>query len=363
MYIKSILQPAGLSTIEALRACINNCEIKRIDVAVAYITASGFREFDNSLRNELGDGWSAVKKRWITSFDYMRTEPSALQSIREMPHSLIRIHNAAVVRQSACTPSIPFHPKVFITIGRQAERVLAGSGNLSRSGLRRGHEAGLAIGISKPPAAGEAGCRKVVSSYKSWFNGLWEDGDICDDALLGRYRDLHQSISNLKNPTPTEDDVAPANPNQLSSDDLRKLRACEYFWIEAGNVTKNLGPNRPGNQLMMKRLSRVFFGVPPIDVPQNSPLTHMKISFNGREPWPCSLTFSDNGMDKLTLPAPGTHGPPKYDNENLLFRRIGADHFALELGTSAQKRMWLKRSKAIEADFSMSSGGRTWGVF
>lgn len=363
MYIRGILQPKSGSTIEILRESIKRIELKTIYIAVAYITTGGLREFDNALRDELEEGWNKIDKRWITSFDYMRTEPAALQSIREMPRSMIRIYNADVVRQSACIPSIPFHPKVFITIGRKAEQVLAGSGNMSRSGLRRGHEAGFSIGISKPYAADEADVRKVVSSYKSWFNGLWEDGDSCDDGLLQRYRDLHQSVKNLKNPTPTEDDVAPANQNQLSGDDLRKLRACEYFWIEAGNVTKNLGPNRPGNQLMMKRLSRVFFGVPPIDVPQNSPLTHMKISFKGGEPRPCSLTFSDNGMDKLTLPAPVTHGPPKYDNENLLFRRVGADQFTLELGTSVQKQMWLRRSKAIGADFSMSSGGRIWGVF
>jgi HKD family nuclease len=363
MYIKSVIQPLSGSTIAALRESVKQCDITRLDIAVAYITTSGFREFNGALREELADEWDKINKRWLTAFDYMRTEPAALQSIRELPRSLLRIHNSAVVRQAGCIPSIPFHPKVFIAIGRKAEGVLAGSGNMSRSGLRRGHEAGFAIGVSKPRGTGEVACRKALASYKSWFRALWDDGDTCDDELLKRYRDSHQSVPNLKNPTPTEDDVVPSNPNQLSGEDLRKLRVCEYFWIEAGNITKNLGPNRPGNQLMMKRLSRVFFGVPPVDVPQNSPLTHMKISFEGHEPWPCSLTFSDNGMDKLTLPAPATHGPPKYDNENLLFRRVRADQFALELGTSGQKRMWLKRSKAIGADFSMSSGGRIWGVF
>ena len=363
MYLKPIIQPSGLTTIRAICDRIKSMDIEAIDIAVAYITTSGLREFRNNLESALGNRWPNVKKRWVTSLDYMRTEPTALQAILKMPRSKLRIHNGSVVKNAGCIPFTPFHPKVFLTSGGNAERVIAGSGNLSRSGLCRGHEAGIAVGISKPLGEDEATSQKVLVAYKSWFKVLWRGADACDDELMAHYRKVYQAVPNLRNPAPTDDDIIPFHPNQLTSGDLRKLRACENFWIEAGNISKNLGQNRPGNQLMMKRLSRVFFGVPPIDVPQNSPLTHMRISFDGNEERPCSLTFSDNGMDKLTLPAPGFPGPVKYDNENLLFKRTGPDSFALQLGTAAQKSAWLKRSKAIEADFSMSSGGRIWGVF
>ena len=68
---------------------------------------------------------------------------------------------------------------------------------------------------------------------------------------------------------------------------------------------------------MMTRLSRVFFGVPATEVPENSPLRKVSITYNGATKNDCSLTFSDNGMDKLTLPIPGIEGPLSYDNENL----------------------------------------------
>lgn len=363
MYIKAINQPSLNSTIEAICEGVKGAGLKRIDLAVAYITTSGFREFDNEVRRAIGDDWANVEQRWITSFDYLRTEPAALRSIMDMPNASLRIHNSEVVKRAGCIPSVPFHPKVFILKGSSAERVLAGSGNMSRSGLRRGYEAGLMIGVSKPPKVNEAACRKAVSTYRRWFKALWTASEPSSDVLFETYRKSFQSAANLKNPTPTEDDVTPSHSSQLSGEDLRKLRACDNLWIEAGNITKNLGPNRPGNQLMMKRLTRVFFGVPAMDVPQNSPLTHMQIAFDGNEARACSLTFSDNGMDKLTLPMPATYGPPQYDNQNLLFTRISADLFSLVTGTEAQKKRWRSKSQAIDGHFLMATGGRQWGVF
>jgi HKD family nuclease len=363
MYIRPVNQPSLNSTIEAICEGINGADLKRIDLAVAYITRSGFREFDHEIRNVLGKDWDQVEKRWITSFDYLRTEPAALRSVIDMPNASLRIHNAEVVKRAGCIPSIPFHPKVFILKGSAAERILAGSGNMSRSGLRRGYEAGLMIGFSKPHKPNEAACRKAVSTYREWFKSLWAASEPSSTALLDAYRKSFQSTANLKNPTPTDDDVIPSHSGQLSGDDLRKLRACDNLWIEAGNITKNLGPTRPGNQLMMKRLTRVFFGVPASDVPQNSPLTHIRIAFGGNEERPCSLTFSDNGMDKLTLPMPATFGPPHYDNQNLLFTRVSTDLFALKTGTNAQKKSWRVKSQAVSGDFLMASGGRRWGVF
>ena len=114
---------------------------------------------------------------------------------------------------------------------------------------------------------------------------------------------------------------------------------------------------------MMKRLSRVFFGVPASDVPQNSPLTTLTITYDDVPKLDCSLTFSDNGMDKLTLPILGAGGPPKYDGKNLLFTRIKAGIFQLELGTASQKQQWVKKSKAVDAHHVMPPDGREWGSF
>jgi len=218
----------------------------------------------------------------------------------------------------------------------------------------------------RPPADGtDTGMRAQLVAVQTWFELRWNAASPLTPALAARYQGVFDSVDNMKQPTPTDDDLAKpdARPSTLSAKDLHKLRAANHFWIEAGNITKNLGKSKPGNQLMMKRLSRVFFGVPASDVPQNSPLTTLTITYDDVPKLDCSLTFSDNGMDKLTLPIPGAGGPPKYDGKNLLFTRIKAGVFQLELGTASQKQQWLKKSKAVDAHHAMPPDGREWGTF
>ena len=181
--------------------------------------------------------------------------------------------------------------------------------------------------------------------------------------ILAAYGELFESIERLKDPVPTEDDIAPGDSSSgaLSSEDLKKLRVCRHFWIEAGNITKNRGPNLPGNQLMMKRLSRVFFGFPPIAVPENTHLGDVGISYK-KHFGNYSLTYSDNKMDKLVLPIPGADGLTAYDGRCLLFERTKPRCFRFSFGSKTERTAWLTKSRRINAAFKMSSG-RRWGVF
>jgi HKD family nuclease len=363
--IESITQPGGGSTLDAVCAAAERAKPSRVDIAVAYITTGGADALIAGLAERLADAAPNVETRWLTSFDYRRTEPLALETIRKLPKTKLRIHDASVLRRKDCTPVKPYHPKTFIFEGAAADIVVAGSGNLSKSGLRHGHEAGIVIGFDKPLTNGSAAAAAAIDQFRAWFESLWDGADEADDALLKGYAASYESKSNLINPTPTEDDLTPeaTGPGQISPTDLRKLRACRHLWVAGGNITPNFGDNRPGNQLMLKRLSRVFFGFEALDVPKKTPLGHIFISFGGGAVRECSLTYARNGMDRLTLPIPVTEGPPKYDNENLLFRRLGAGKFELIVGSKAQMGVWNKRSKAIDASFKMASGGRAWGVY
>lgn len=286
-----IAQPASRTTLDAFRAILQEGSVESIDVAVAYVTSGGAYDLLKKASDTLGGAWAAIPKRWITSFDYCRTEPVALESLLSVPNSTVRIHDAAFCLEHGGAP-----------------RVSA--------------------------------------------------------ALLTSYDQVVSRTDNLKTPAPTEDDIASSETavGALSTKDLQKLRVCRNLWIEAGNITKNRGPTLPGNQLMMKRLSRVFFGFRPTPVPENTAIGTVQIGFGGAQPAPFSLTYSDNKMDKLVLPIPGNGGPAAYDNEYLLFQRVKPGVFQLQLGNKAMKAQWLKRSKAIEGAFKMSSG-REWGVF
>lgn len=112
---------------------------------------------------------------------------------------------------------------------------------------------------------------------------------------------------------------------------------------------------------MMKRLTRCFFGFPIDEVAKNTSIGSVVINF-GEYEGEHSLTFSDNRMDKLTLPIPGNGGPLEYDNKMLLFRKEQGGGFSLSLGSKREINVWKRRSDAIEGSFSMSQG-REWGVF
>jgi len=358
-----IAQPTSRTTLDALLAILQHGGVERLDVAVAYVTTSGALDLLKGVSSALGGAWAAVPKRWITSFDYCRTEPVALTSLLSVPNSSIRIYDAAFCLQHGGAPKVPFHPKAFLIRTNQRDYALAGSGNMSRSGLSRGVEAGLVLSASRVAAA-EPSATAAIRAMRTWFSNTWNASAPLTAPLLTSYSELFEHKDNLKAPTPTEDDVASTDTGRgsLSTKDLQRLRVCRHFWIDAGNVTKNRGPNLPGNQLMMKRLSRVFFGFGSTAVPENTHIGDVQISFNGAQGSSFSLTYSDNKMDKLVLPIPGAGGPRAYDKEYLLFERTKPGAFELSIGTKASKAQWLKRSMAIDGAFRMSSG-REWGVF
>lgn len=361
--IDYVAQPNSRTTLDALERILQSNAVERIDVAVAYVTASGAYDLLKRVSGTLGAAWSGIPKRWLTSFDYCRTEPVALDSLRTVPNSTIRIHDATFCLEHGGAPKIPFHPKAFLVRTNQRDYALTGSGNMSRSGLARGVEAGLVISIDRAGTT-EPTSAEAIKGLNDWFSAKWSSATPLSAQLLLKYTDLFERKDNLKAPVPTEDDVASTDMGRgaLSTADLQRLRVCRHFWIEAGNITKNRGPTLPGNQLMMKRLSRVFFGFGSAAVPENTQVGDVEIIFNGGPGAPFSLTYSDNKMDKLVLPIPGAGGPPSYDNEYLLFRRAKPGVFELTLGTRTLKAQWLRRSAAINGAFKMQSG-REWGVF
>ena len=364
LIVDSIQQPITRTTAQALDAILQNAPPQEMDVAAAYITGSGLRDLLKVIKDRLGDEHPEMQQRWLTSFDYCRTEPIALETIISLQNSSVRIHDAEFCISQGCTPRVPFHPKTFFLRNPQFDYVLSGSGNISRSGLSRGYEAGLSIGIDRHAADVEPSAVQSINLSRDWFASVWDDAAPLTDAMLARYTSIFESIEKRKSPAPTEDDIASDPPikGSLKSIDLQKLRVCRHFWIEAGNITKNRGPGLPGNQLMMKRLSRVFFGFAPTAVPENSAIGAVELSFNGSPYETYSLTYSDNKMDKLVLPNPGRGGPIEYDKKNLLFRKTAPGRFELTLGSERKKREWTKSSKKIQGAFAMKSG-RQCGVF
>lgn len=361
--VSFIAQPAVRTTLDAIEAIAKSSEMTKLDVAAAYVTSSGTFDLLKRIDAALGGDWAGVTKRWITSFDYCRTQPIALDTLLSLPASSVRVYDASFCLAHGGIPKAPFHPKTFLIRGKDEDFALAGSGNLSRSGLSKGIEVGLTLAVNRKNPV-EPSSAASIKGLRRWYKTVWDEATPLDAALLKQYVKLFESVPNLAHPTATEDDLADEETTRrsLTSKDLQKLRVCSYFWIEAGNITKNRGKILPGNQLMMKRLSRVFFGYSPTTIPKDTVIGSVSISHNSGTVAHYTLSFSNNRMDKLNLPMPAVVGPPVYDNQPLLFQQVGLHSFNLTVGTLADKATWMKKSEAIGAYFKMSQG-REFGVF
>lgn len=360
----TVAQPGTGANLEMISKILAEGGVDRIDLAAAYATESGVDPLVSAMENGLGAAWTTTPKRWILAFDYFRTQPAAADRLSALPASTVKIHDANAVLDRKGAPRTPFHPKTFLFSGPNDQRLFTGSGNLSRSGLLRGHEVGVLLDHQGQPTKGSQSVADAIAVAQAWFEDLWA-GAAEYNTVAARYRRLFESEPNLSWPTPTEDDIADFELKQrgLTPQDLTKLRVCRHLWIDEGVLTKNRGANLPGNQVMMKRMTRVFFGVPARDVPANWPLATLEISLLGQTKDDCSLTFSDNTMDKLTLPVPDAI-IGSYDNKTLLFSRVGARRFTVETVAGQARAACKKASKAIGAHFRMSGAkAREWGVY
>lgn len=324
-----------------------------MDVAVAYATQRGVAELCD-IMNDV-DGWDSARKRWLVGVDYCRSDPPALGHLQTLRESEVRLHDGYyVVKQRGCAPRTSFHPKLYMFHSNGATEIVIGSGNLSYTGLRCGVEAGVAIGRER---GGQ------TQSALGWFERLWSVA-----APLGRvaakYTAAYGTAENRREPAPLDEDEVPegaARPGNLTASELRRLRVCEHFWIRFVR-NRNRGPSKPGNQLIMKRNSRVFFGFPAEDLAPDTLIGRVALRFNDRECGDFSLRFSNNAMEVLTLPVPGREGPKSYDEEVLCFRRIGVRRFELVIGDARAARRWRQCSTKVGGLFRMRSG-REWGVY
>jgi len=337
----------------------------------AYATRGGVSALEDRFREELGDNWKKIKKSWIVGVDYCRSEPVAMEHLASLPRSKVRVpHGNLLVSRRMCVPDVTFHPKAFMLEGNGTTALVVGSGNLSRAAMLTGIEAGCVTVAKAPHPSAEKSIVSELGEIRKRIALLWRLSTPYE-RIAKEYEECFNAAENLKNPSPTDDDSAETDltasrgtrhRSVITAQRLKQMRACRHLWIEAGNLHENRGQGRPGNQLMLSRMTRVFFGFPATDASRDSYIGSVSIRHEGRLRDDCSLRFSNNSMDVLTLPIPETEGPESYDGESLLFRTIGLTSFELVVGTPSAKRKWVRNSEKLEGLYKMSSG-RKWGVF
>lgn len=366
---KFVGQPGGGTVKRELLTLIGSGQFASMAAAVAYVTVAGTSSLlPGAPRVEL----EGLDKRWLVGIDWFRSDPMALAALFALAHSQVRVFDgAAVVQRGGCVPRRPFHPKVWIFEGPRSRALVTGSANLSGNGLSRGHEADTVTLVSDPSTPAERSAWEMVGDSLTWFNGQWRSATRLTD-IESNYAREH-AAQQVKQPTPTEDDAVESaqigsSTRRFSRVDLMRLRSSRHFWVQAGNLSHNRGPGNPGNQVMLRQFSRVFFGFLPSDVPVDTFIGYLNIEIGGVEHADRTLRYSNNSMDVLTVPVPGINGaPPRYDNETLLFRRLagpeGRVRFRMSLAGAGDEDGWRRRSQAVDGFWRMPVGGREFGVF
>lgn len=273
--------------------------------AYAYATQSGVWSFEM----EMGDRfWAATQSKWLFGIDYGRTQPNALRNVRGKQNAEVRIVDGTwLVNQRGFVPRRDFHAKLALLLNPelQSSGMIVGSGNFSSNGLRRSIEAGASIHTQ---SIGDY--QTYLESAVEYVERLWDQAtpvveiiDVYEERWAASFaRGIGQNAAAV-----------------LDSNELRDI-----FWIEAGYVTRNRGPGRPGNQIDFPRgVTARFFGFnPPHDLGPNSVIGQVTFNTPVAGPVQNNLRLGNNMMEKISLPIPETHGFDIYDGKILLFHRI-----------------------------------------
>lgn len=357
--------------IDQLVAALASDKWNGLDVPVAYAATGGVRLLEERFSQD--QKWQTLPKRFLVGIDWCRSDPLALDAIAAFPSSSLRIVNGdEVVQIAGCRPARSYHPKGFVftrdwpsdggSIG-----CLLGSGNLSRNGLSYGRE--LDIWMSAD-SSGDVEVVDALTDILGWFETLWA-GATKYSKIRAAYRQRFEANQRADSRATTDDDSVPSTivrQRGLRAADLVVLRSFDNLWVDAGSMYSNLGQGRSGNQLELKRYTRVFFGFPAHDLPRNSSIGSIDIIFKNTVHSDRHLRYGDNHMDKIDLPVPGSQAPLDYRDETILFTRTvatgGRVRFEMQLAGSGERSAWRTKSRLASTLFRFGgSSAREFGVF
>jgi HKD family nuclease len=284
------------STLEHWKGILEGNELRSF-AAFAYVTDSGVAQLSTHLSPVLG---ASRECRWLFGIDYGRSHPVALRRLAAFGDSTIRIHDGAHVVQSiAFVPRVSFHLKTALTLQKTGHpcKQIVGSGNLSASGLLAGIEAGCVVDYATVDDA-------YADALMTELERLWEVSTPLDD-VIDDYESLYERLIQPR--------VLESKPRILSE-------CAELFWIDVGYVTKNRGPNKPGNQFDLPKGAHALLGLKEVTNPAlNSVLGNLNVRTRSGRVVERTLRYGNNSMEKLTLPIPEENGYECYDGKILTF--------------------------------------------
>jgi hypothetical protein len=344
------------------RLAAANADFVSMRVAMAYASGSGCKDLCQHLESSM-PRWAKARKEWLLSIDFGRTDPDAIALLGNLRNSEVRLANGRTLLARGLIPEYCFHPKTYVFESKNSAAfgLFVGSANLTLSGLHTGSEHASAHLWLPALTAGENAELVRVKDRLRWWNGAWANATRTDAAIIQEYIKLRSDVL----PEDEAESVRPLASRGNREVDVNPGLAwvnARCLWVETHELYKNLGKNRPGNQLDLKRGTRVYFGFSAKVVPPKSILGKVLLQFVGHPEVEMTVKFGNNSMDKINLPIPGQEGPSSYDNGVILFERRGPSRFRMRLGNSSEQNAWRLKSEEQGLVFEMA-GGRAFGFF
>jgi len=210
----------------------------------AFATFGGVREFIShvgAIKN-----WKMVKKEFLIGIYHAITEPSALETLRNIPNSQIRVFIPGHRLTSTSFGSKPvFHPKVLaISIGDRGNvrMIQSGSTNMTSAAIGyrpQNHEFSLAVRVENDDLIDENG------KFDNWWSSLWAQSRIVDRKFILQYAELREQLLG-QNPILQSAVEAPQD-----------IENVETFFCEVGAAS---GPPGYRHQIEFPEALARFFG-------------------------------------------------------------------------------------------------------
>lgn len=301
---------------QALGASSNDA---RFLAGFAYATLEGVHRFISHA--EITNAWGPISKRFVIGIHHGITEPSALDFLRGVNKSEVRIFiPGGKLTTQALVATPVFHPKVFALTSSNTKVVRflqVGSANLTSaaiSDLPKNYEVAIAL-----RAGGQASLGATLK-FTNWWSKIWTESRAVDKNLIARYADVRLKVLD-QNPILRHAAGVPSN-----------IQGAQYLFLEVGAAS---GPPGLRHQVEFPESLAAFFGKP---VPYRRDLTLSKAGTT----WPArplSHKVTTYGVDiwRLGMPTQNSGGEPIAQRAILFKRTNDAKTFEFDVADTQSK--------------------------
>lgn len=262
-----------------------------VRAAFAYVTLSGVQDFLTHVG--VSENWNARHKQLLVGIHNAITEPSALEMLRLMPQSEVRIFIPGSRLTATVFNAKPvFHPKVLAIADTQNDLqfLQVGSMNMTSSAMSsrpKNYEFSLAVEADQQvPLDPE-------HAFNTWWAHLWDQSRPVNSKLISSYAELRRQVLEI-------------NPILRATAEIPlTIGRVQYLFFEVGAAS---GPPNRRHQIEFPEALVKFFG----NVTRNRRDLALQ---QGLQVWnarPLSYKQTSYGVEiwRLGMPTQTADGPP-----------------------------------------------------